>query len=205
MLATYEEDRKRIEELQRVIDETDGKLDEQRRLIGEQVEQDTGDLADSALQSALSGGVLEAETIAELLMQIRRINAAREDAQAQITLLQSAKRCEGCGVRVPQDALFCPNCGRRILKPSEAEAERNSHLCPQCGAAVEEGALFCTRCGYRLDTREEEQSAVTGMEDTAEITDEEIAELICPECGAHLEPDAVYCNVCGARVRKLES
>lgn len=47
--------------------------------------------------------------------------------------------CPSCGTKLPENAKFCFECGRQIL--------RN---CPDCGAQLQPGAKFCFECGKKL-------------------------------------------------------
>ena len=51
--------------------------------------------------------------------------------------------CRHCGGRLREDAVFCPQCGRRV-------AEAPGPRCPACGAACRDEDQFCARCGQRL-------------------------------------------------------
>jgi hypothetical protein len=53
-----------------------------------------------------------------------------------------SKKCESCGMMIPDDAEFCPECGAK-----QAPAARK---CPYCGAENEEDAVFCGNCGKSL-------------------------------------------------------
>lgn len=50
-------------------------------------------------------------------------------------------RCQYCGSEIPEDSVFCPECGRK---------RQGAALCPECGEPIEEGALFCAECGAQL-------------------------------------------------------
>lgn len=50
-----------------------------------------------------------------------------------------APTCPSCGPRPEADALFCSDCGARVVEGA----------CGQCGAVLEAGSRFCDRCGSR--------------------------------------------------------
>lgn len=47
--------------------------------------------------------------------------------------------CPGCGSKINENAKFCPECGKPII--------RN---CPKCGTQVNPGTKFCPECGEKL-------------------------------------------------------
>ena len=47
--------------------------------------------------------------------------------------------CVFCGAPLDDDALFCTNCGKKIV------------LCPRCGAVLKDDSVYCAKCGMRLD------------------------------------------------------
>lgn len=51
-------------------------------------------------------------------------------------------KCKSCGTVLPENGVFCPNCGIR----SDGKKE-----CFNCKKLVEENVVFCTHCGARLD------------------------------------------------------
>ena len=50
-----------------------------------------------------------------------------------------APTCPTCGPRPEPDAIFCSDCGARVV----------AGACGQCGAPMEAGSRFCERCGSR--------------------------------------------------------
>lgn len=51
-------------------------------------------------------------------------------------------KCAACGMEIPINAKFCPNCGEKT------EQEQRVY-CAECGLAMPAGAKFCTNCGTR--------------------------------------------------------
>lgn len=51
-------------------------------------------------------------------------------------------KCVTCGIEIPVNAKFCPNCG------GKTEQEQRVY-CAECGSAMSAGAKFCTNCGTR--------------------------------------------------------
>ncbi|MDO4313559.1 MAG: YARHG domain-containing protein [Eubacteriales bacterium] len=66
-------------------------------------------------------------------------------------------RCQYCNQEIPEDAVFCPECGQK----------QGISVCPECGEPVEEGAAFCAECGAKIET---------GTPEIAEDIVEEIVE-----------------------------
>ncbi len=51
----------------------------------------------------------------------------------------STVRCPGCGGAIPEDFVFCPNCGRHVLT-----------ACPKCHRAAQTDWTHCAFCGADL-------------------------------------------------------
>lgn len=49
-------------------------------------------------------------------------------------------KCQECGALVAQDAKFCKECGKAMVKAGSVK-------CPKCGAANSQDAKFCNECG----------------------------------------------------------
>jgi hypothetical protein len=65
-------------------------------------------------------------------------------------------RCPHCDQKHPEDALFCPLTGKKILIPM---------VCPGCGTAVDPNWLHCGNCGQKIILVEEksiQQAEMTG-------------------------------------------
>lgn len=69
-------------------------------------------------------------------------NLAAEKTVEADMLLEGEKRgaCPGCGARLPEAALFCAACGRRIPL-----------VCPVCGVACSAEQAYCHKCGTKLN------------------------------------------------------
>jgi len=84
--------------------------------------------------------------------------------------------CPNCHVEVPEEALFCPECGFAIKR----------HVCPKCGAAVSPTADICEVCGAWL------------LEGKCKFCYADLSSneaLFCPECGK--PRDGILCPHCG--------
>ena len=78
-------------------------------------------------------------------------------------------KCSNCGADIKQDAKFCPECGKKVLKEGmmpcpkcDAEIPKGSKFCPECGkklvsqcgkcsAELPPGAKFCLECGEKVE------------------------------------------------------
>lgn len=60
---------------------------------------------------------------------------------------KNQKTCPKCGASLPEDAVFCTNCGTKI----EDHSAQND-TCAKCGAPLENDAAFCTNCGAPVNS-----------------------------------------------------
>nr|MCU0490811.1 zinc ribbon domain-containing protein [Chloroflexaceae bacterium] len=62
-------------------------------------------------------------------------------------------RCPACAADIPDDAVFCTECGTRLpeanIGPTQRLPER-AQTCPRCDSLNPPGAAFCATCGYAL-------------------------------------------------------
>lgn len=71
--------------------------------------------------------------------------------------------CDKCGATIPENAKFCPECGKK-----------QGLTCPKCGATLKKGAKFCSECGEKVAQTEKTcECGAKISEDTK----------FCPECG----------------------
>jgi class 3 adenylate cyclase/pimeloyl-ACP methyl ester carboxylesterase len=76
-------------------------------------------------------------------------------------------KCSQCRREAPDDALFCPECGARLV-----------HVCAQCGSVNALAHKFCKQCGGRLEAPPAEPPAETRFADPQTYTPRHLAEKI---------------------------
>ena len=90
---------------------------------------------------------------------------------------QKAGICPNCHVEIPEEALFCPECGHPMKQ----------HVCPKCGAPASPTADICQVCGaWLLEGKCKFCYADLSSDDA----------LFCPECGK--PKTGIPCPHCGA-------
>jgi len=88
-----------------------------------------------------------------------------------------AKGCLYCGLRLPEQADFCPECGRPvevvIRFESEVKKTRTTFTkgCPYCGLQLSNGVDFCPECGRPI---ERGRTPHATQESNSDYPDEEI-------------------------------
>ena len=83
----------------------------------------------------------------------------------------NTQACQSCGMSLPENARFCPHCGKQQLIQNQ---------CRSCGAEMPSGARFCPECGKSADQPETQR--------------------FCTQCGTANLANAVFCNHCGERL-----
>lgn len=86
---------------------------------------------------------------------IRRRRAKREERLElfeQPSVPSERLFCKHCGNRLSYGAIFCDQCGRRLIEVQRHPYALPGQLfCRYCGERLPTGAIFCVRCGRRLN------------------------------------------------------
>ena len=59
-------------------------------------------------------------------------------------------RCSECGREIPDDSLFCPECGKQQTIGQKPQKEKMKR-CTNCGCKIPEDSAFCPECGKRVE------------------------------------------------------
>ncbi len=158
--------------------------------------------------------------------QIQMLNQNIIQLQEQIKIVKGIRQCPNCGAEVPNNVMFCGNCGYS-MPPVQSRGSANGPVCSNCGAPLEAGAAFCTNCGAKAAQPEqpdlgggfpetspqpapgaymqpepysqpEVQNTVFAKTEPEPIPQPEPAGRVCPNCGTPAAEDAAFCNECGA-------
>lgn len=100
-------------------------------------------------------------------------------------------KCLNCGNELPDEALFCDNCGQKILQGNDnpengaveenvSGAEKTINFCGECGAEIEIGTDFCGNCGAAINTQNTDKNYV-----------------FCGNCGTKNPDYMQMCSNCG--------
>ena len=138
--------------------------------------------------------------------------------------------CPHCNADLPDDAVFCDQCGASLgagaptAAPAPPPAAAGDEaLCPKCGAPTIPGEAFCDHCGASLaepeviaapaaepkapavPPAEPEEAVIPLAEEPAEEPPAEAApDLIpCPACGAYNLPGSAFCSNCGIHMDEV--
>ncbi len=112
-----------------------------------------------------------------------------------------SKQCPACGNVLPDDAIFCDQCGNKlpVVPENKSAAEEEPLYCRFCGTKFSADAKFCLKCGApRLRPDEEVEPLVIDVPEGS--TDVSISDKLpfCVFCGAEMSDDQDFCPVCGA-------
>lgn len=136
-------------------------------------------------------------------------------------------KCQKCGNEVQEDAVFCDQCGARLLKPEMAQPQSQQAVvtvsatpattpaastpsavaeptagteaaCPSCGAHNTPGEAFCQDCGTKLAAPAPTAVAIAA---TPAPVAEGTSANNCPDCGATTSGGEEFCFACGADLK----
>jgi ribosomal protein L32 len=126
--------------------------------------------------------------------------------------------CPNCGAELPDDAVFCDQCGASLgssgapavaAAPAPAAMPVAENVCPQCGAPTIPGEAFCDNCGASLaQPAVVTPAAAPAVEKAAPLPVAPAAGapalIQCPSCGADNLPGSTFCSNCGIRMIAVE-
>lgn len=121
------------------------------------------------------------------IMAINSLFKQIDDLKQQVKEIEGFTKCPNCGGDVPRDALFCNNCGSKIVK------ETAGRHCSNCGMPIAADSMFCAHCGTKV---EQEAAKVENTEVPAG------EQKFCPVCHATLTDEDVFCSGCGTPVNQ---
>jgi uncharacterized membrane protein YvbJ len=105
--------------------------------------------------------------------------------------------CSKCGKKLAEDANFCPNCGARTQKGSEAGASYSAEEMRETFAKMGEEM----EKAFRTAAKEIEEAFKTARENIRQSTSKESLE--CSNCGTKNPAGSSFCYKCGKKlVRK---
>lgn len=67
--------------------------------------------------------------------------------------------CTQCGVEIPEEVSYCPECGARMA-PAKDAAIGSTKCCKQCGELMPADMFYCLNCGAPFDDKSEDFDAV---------------------------------------------
>lgn len=91
----------------------------------------------------IKGLYYPASRMNQIKMKAGNATAGTHEPPASVPLRKNMI-CNNCGTKLPDGALFCTNCGKKVV------ALPATNYCRFCGAKVEEHSKFCPQCGKSL-------------------------------------------------------
>jgi len=103
--------------------------------------------------------------------------------------------CSSCGEKIPEDAFFCPKCGVKTVKGSEANVKY----------PIDEMREAFAKMGVELEKafRTAAVEVHAAFKKAAADMNQKAAEqktTVCPKCNATNSVDAVFCRSCGGKL-----
>ena len=141
-------------------------------------------------------------------------------------------KCPNCGENLPNNAVFCGNCGKKIeadivkkIEPKKEPSADNQNLTcildetirllnkaltlvPEVGMDVESSALKeeNRKLNEKVKAYETQLQALRASNEMLKnkVTDMEkkLVSDRCPKCGNKLTEEMAFCNICGSKVKK---
>ena len=104
--------------------------------------------------------------------------------------------CSNCGEKIPKDAYFCPKCGTKAMKGTEANVAAPSDELKDAFTKMSQEL----EKAFTIAAKEMQAAFQTARENIQKSFYKE--PLACPNCGEKNPSGAVFCFKCG---KKLET
>ena len=118
---------------------------------------------------------------------VPQIQTASAPASPAVRDNAGAMNCDKCGVKIPRNSKFCPNCADPV------------NACPSCGEDNPSDASACRRCGQQFPGRCRKCSAAQPMGATFCPECGERQKQVCVKCNAEISAGARFCAECGEK------
>ncbi|WP_125139934.1 zinc ribbon domain-containing protein [Clostridium transplantifaecale] len=111
--------------------------------------------------------------------------------------------CPYCNNMMPDDSVFCSECGKRLQQEVTELVQDNIILCPVCGSENQKGSNFCTNCRsplseYALQKQSQQNElqarsaqlkmqamSLKAQQEQLELQQQQYASMAkCPKCGS---------------------
>jgi RNA polymerase subunit RPABC4/transcription elongation factor Spt4 len=174
------------------------RVQSQINALKQQTQQRTVQLGEKALELYRVGQLTEHDLVTscesivalekEIAVKETQIEAIkRESLPEEEAVVSSAygHLCPQCKISLPEEAVFCPNCGSKTVDISPPATAITAAKCTNCGAALLTEAAFCPQCGAKVE-REHEATESGGT--------------VCSECQSFFPEGAIFCPNCGNKV-----
>lgn len=140
------------------------------------------------------------ESLKELMATITENMSEMKELQFKSNALKGIVQCAQCGTILTDTALFCVECGERVVKEKK-DVPEGFVECGNCGVIIESNSKFCSNCGQRVEEKLLKESGI----DKEEVSEDEgdVLENLateCTFCGFKLEPESVFCINCGKKI-----
>lgn len=105
--------------------------------------------------------------------------------------------CSNCGGKLPEDAIFCPNCGVKAVRTVET-------VTPPIQDELKEAFNKMSQeleKAFAVAAKEISEAFQAASENIKKSLQREL--VACPSCGAKNPSSAVFCYECGKRIKSV--